>query len=71
MTDEDVQSYIDHFHYVFNTVSFRLNLCIAVQMYKYLNLPVHLHLGVSLCRAIDRVCALYRRCTAYNQRATT
>ena len=28
--------------------SFRLNLCIAVQIYKYLNLPVHLHLEVSL-----------------------
>ena len=28
--------------------SFRLNLYIAVQMYKYLNLPVHLHLEVNL-----------------------
>jgi hypothetical protein len=30
--------------------SFRLKLCIAVQMYKYmhLHLPVHLHLEVSL-----------------------
>ena len=28
--------------------SFRLNLYIAGQMYKYLNLPVHLHLEVNL-----------------------
>ena len=36
--------------------------------------PHDLHLEQEqdiVCRAIDRVCALYRRCTAYNQRATT